>query len=98
MQLKYTTFFGESNFVNTVEEAKNIMLQGNKILFVNAKGEKIANNLFNSYREAQAFADSLKAENSARKIYINIVDQEVAETEAIDLKKKKKTLVTSNSD
>ena len=45
MQLKYTTFFGESNFVNTVEEAKNIMLQGNKILFVNAKGEKIANNL-----------------------------------------------------
>lgn len=54
MQLKYTTFFGESNFVNTVEEAKNIMLQGNKILFVNAKGEKIANNLFNSYREAQA--------------------------------------------
>ena len=84
MQLKYTTFFGESNFINTVEEAKNIMLQGNKILFVNAKGEKIANNLFNSYREAQAFADSLKAENSARKIYINIVDQEVAETEAID--------------
>lgn len=84
MQLKYTTFFGESNFVNTVEEAKNIMLQGNKILFVNAKGEKIGNNLFNSYREAQAFADSLKAENSARKIYINIVDQEVAETEAID--------------
>ena len=84
MQLKYTTFFGESNFVNTVEEAKNIMLQGNKILFVNAKGEKIANNLFNSYREAQAFTDSLKAENSARKIYINIVDQEVAETEAID--------------
>ena len=84
MQLKYTTFFGESNFVNTVEEAKNIMLQGNKILFVNVKGEKIANNLFNSYREAQAFADSLKAENSARKIYINIVDQEVAETEAID--------------
>ena len=84
MQLKYTTFFGESNLVNTVEEAKNIMLQGNKILFVNAKGEKIANNLFNSYREAQAFADSLKAENSARKIYINIVDQEVAETEAID--------------
>ena len=84
MQLKYTTFFGESNFVNTVEEAKNIMLQGNKILFVNAKGEKIANNLFNSYREAQAFAASLKAENSARKIYINIVDQEVAETEAID--------------
>ena len=84
MQLKYTTFFGESNFVNTVEEAKNIMLQGNKILFVNAKGEKIANNLFNSDREAQAFADSLKAENSARKIYINIVDQEVAETEAID--------------
>lgn len=84
MQLKYTTFFGESNFINTVEEAKNIMLQGNKILFVNAKGEKITNNLFNSYREAQAFADSLKAENSARKIYINIVDQEVAETEAID--------------
>ena len=84
MQLKYTTFFGESNFVNTVKKKKNIMLQGNKILFVNAKGEKIANNLFNSYREAQAFADSLKAENSARKIYINIVDQEVAETEAID--------------
>lgn len=84
MQLKYTTFFGESNFVNTVDEAKNIMLQGNKIIFVNAKGEKISNNLFNTYKEAQAFADNLKAENSARKIYINIVDQEVAETEAID--------------
>ena len=38
--LKYTTFTGENGFVNTTEEAKALLSEGNKIVFVNVKNVK----------------------------------------------------------
>lgn len=38
--LKYTTFKGENGFVNTTEEAKALLSEGNKIVFVNVKNVK----------------------------------------------------------
>lgn len=83
--LKYTTFKGENGFVNTTEEAKALLSEGNKIVFVNVKNVKgLQNNAFHTYKEAQIFADSLTAQYPANTIYINIQSTEVAEAEEID--------------
>lgn len=84
MQLKYTTFKGEG-FVNTLEEARALLAEGNKIIFVNVKGTKgLQDNAFHTYKEAQAFADSLTQTHSQKSIFINIQDVTVAETADID--------------
>lgn len=84
MNLKYTTFFAES-FVNTIDEAKAILSDGNKILFVNVKGVKgIQNNTFNTYKQAQIKADELAQQYGSKNVFINIITTEVAEADEID--------------
>lgn len=70
-QLPFITFIGESTFANSLEDIRNIP---EKVIFVNVKGQKLENNMFNSYRDAVEYALALPYE--ANQVFINVQSKE----------------------
>lgn len=79
MKTKYLTFIN-GELVTDTSYIKSYLKQNKSVIFVNVKETKLTNNIFNTYRKAQEFADSL----TYKTIYINIKPAKVLNTQDID--------------
>ena len=94
MKLAFVTFKdredllegSRENFLNTVEEVKTYISEGEFAFFVNIKGVHGKRNApFNSYKEAYKYAEGIKAGGTpAKDIFISCVRQETATADDID--------------
>lgn len=96
MRLKFTTFKdrgdllegAKENFLNTLEELKQYVANGEFAFFVNVKGVHGETNApFTTYKAAHQYAERLidEAGYNAKNVYISCVTQQYATADDIDV-------------